>query len=273
LFNDKDYKDRFGYFCGGVIVSSTRVITAAHCIYNTKRTLLARNILVMLGGHDLDDRFEIGKLYYPVRELLVHSDWNPRTTKFDADIALLDLDSKITFGTYIQPICLVDPSLENSLPSEGVVTGYGKSEDPNKNHETIPRHLKVNIVSNEDCWEHEPSLIQISSKRTFCAGTLSNGGACKGQFWHNLIIELNFKNNFFEGDSGGGLFVIIRGKQYLRGLVSSTLLHSDSSCNVDTYSVFTDVLKFRDFIQGPISSPTISPISLLPADSQDRVWT
>lgn len=72
-------------------------------------------------------------------------------------------------------------------------------------------------------------LGKISSGRTFCGGQGRGVGVC-------------------QGDSGSGLFVVHDGAYYLRGVVSSSLYNGHLGCDVENYSVFTDVLKFYDWI-------------------------
>jgi secreted trypsin-like serine protease len=56
------------------------------------------------------------------------------------------------------------------------------------------------------------------------------------------------------GDSGGGILVKVSNVYYLRGIVSSSLLTNDYECDVDSYSVFTNVLKFTNWIKSKIYS-------------------
>ncbi len=42
---------------------------------------------------------------YPIH-IHIHPDWSPYLVKFDADIAIFELEFPVTFDNYIQPICL-----------------------------------------------------------------------------------------------------------------------------------------------------------------------
>ncbi|KAL7013230.1 hypothetical protein ACKWTF_015278 [Chironomus riparius] len=113
----------------------------------------------------------------------------------------------------------------------GVVVGYGKSEDETKIHETIPKVIATPIHTNEHCFLEYSNLVKISSKRTFCGGSGTGVGVCRG-------------------DSGSGLFVNDGSAYYLRGIVSSSIIGGRYGCDVDSYSVFTDVAKYVDWING-----------------------
>ncbi|XP_070501805.1 uncharacterized protein [Chironomus tepperi] len=218
------------YICGATLVSKRKAVTAAHCIRdkNTRYTKLAREIIIQLGIYDLDKKFEIGRASHALQRINVHPDWNAFTQAYDADIAVLVLDTEVTFNEFIQPICLVQATKSELA---GVVVGYGKSEDRTKKHENIPKIIDTPIHSNDDCLIENSDLTTISSGRTFCGGTGTGVGVCNG-------------------DSGSGLFVTDGTSYYLSGIVSSSLKTISNECDVDTYSVFTNVTKYIDWING-----------------------
>jgi len=142
---------------------------------------------------------------------------------------VLVLESEVIFNKYIQPICM--PNSNSVVIKTGIVVGFGKSEDETKVHENIPKLLETPIHSNEDCFFDYPSLVTLSSRRTFCGGTGNGFGVCKG-------------------DSGSGLIVTDGTVYYLRGIVSSSIIGGRYGCDVNAYAVFTDVTKYIDWING-----------------------
>lgn len=164
-----------------------------------------------------------------ISDIVIHPEWNQNIQRFDADIAILILSNEVQFTEYIQPACIIDRESEISSLTDAFVAGYGKSENLNKTHENIPKVVYSPIQDNEDCFLKFKELTELSSKRTFCAGNATGEGVCVG-------------------DSGGALFIIHENTFYLRGIVSSSLFHFGESCDVNTYAVFTDVLKFSDWI-------------------------
>lgn len=185
--------------------------------------------MVLLGAYDLSKKVENGRLNPVVSNIIIHPDWNPNVERFDADIAVLILSYEVQFTAHIQPACLIDPDSDVASMTEAYATGYGKSEDPKKKHETIPKAVFSPIQDNEDCFLKFKDLTELSSKRTICAGNANGEGVCSG-------------------DSGGGLFVVHENTFYLRGIVSSSLYDFNKVCDVNTYAVFTDVLKFSEWI-------------------------
>lgn len=52
------------------------------------------------------------------------------------------------------------------------------------------------------------------------------------------------------GDSGGGMYFKVRRKWYLRGVVSTSIqdVLDNSGCDTSVYALYTDVLKFKDWL-------------------------
>lgn len=195
---------------------------------NSDLILKPRDVLAFFGAHDLRHYFETGRFYLSPKNIFTHDNWNPRTTKYNSDLSLLEFEpNSIHFNDYVQPICLWYDEDEPPV-TEGLVAGWGKSEDATSNHENLPKLVKALIQTNEECFLEEKALIDISSLDTFCAGLRNGSGVCFG-------------------DSGGGLFIKVDGIFYLKGIVSSSLT-TEGGCDVSRNAIYTNVLKFLNFI-------------------------
>ena len=163
----------------------TVIYLAAHCIlFKSSDTPVApRDVTVFLGGYDLAKYFEPGTLSVSPESIIVHPHWNPFSTRYDADLAMILLQNSINFSNNIVPVCMLSPRQEENI-KEGIIVGYGQSEDKTKKHETIPRVLKVPIISNEECFLVNYVFAKLSSNRTFCGGSLNGMGACKGKSFY-----------------------------------------------------------------------------------------
>lgn len=189
---------------------------------------------MLLGAFDLNDLFQSGQLSSSPAEVIIHPDWNPSSRRYDADIACLMLDEDVPFTKYIRPICL---PTSNMVAREGWIAGWGSSEDKTKEHENIPRQVKVPVHSNENCFLESQQFTQIASKRTICAGAKDKRGPCKG-------------------DSGNGLYMKFDNVFYLSGLVSASLTSIEGDCDVTNYALYTNIPKFLDWIKNPTEEMT-----------------
>lgn len=209
------------------------VLTAAHCMQpKYGQTLFDKfepsEIIALFGAHNLSYINEPGRISLSPQEIHIHNQWNSTAQSYDADIALLVFESdKIRSSHLIQPICLWT-STNLLAETEGTVVGWGNSGEWKKIHENIPKKIQVPMFSNEECFLESHELTQISSKRTFCAGFKNGTGVCIG-------------------DSGSGFFVKNEDSHYLRGIVSSSLV-GPMGCDVTKYAVYTNVLKFTNWI-------------------------
>lgn len=200
--------------------------------------------MIYLGAYNLRKQNEAGRMTFHPKEIIIHPGWNPSVTNYDGDISVLILEDDVHFNSYISPICL-SWSNEISKESRGTVAGYGAIEGQPKTYTNIPRKLDLPIYKKDKCTEDEPLLAFISSPRTFCAGSGHGDGVCIG-------------------DSGNGLFVIKDNLFYLRGIVSSSLVYN-GVCETYKYAVFTDVLKYKDWIENPSEEISVkSSITSLP---------
>jgi hypothetical protein len=138
---------------------------------------LPRDVILHLGAYDLNDPYESGTLSQSPSQIIIHPHWNPYIERFDADLAILILDTAITFTSRIIPICIMNPSQDIEI-KEGILIGWGQSEDKSKRYETIPRQLKISIKRNVECFLDNYEFAKIASNRTFCAGNKDGTGPC-----------------------------------------------------------------------------------------------
>lgn len=209
-------------------MSENYVVTAAHCIEGKERSHVfrAKDIFVILGGHNLKALNEPGRTTASVSEIYVHHEWNPNMVSYDADIAIVKLAEPVAFSSYIQPICIAAPKSEAATKTDGLVVGFGRSE--HMRIENIARVITSPIHSYQFCAnssDHENLL----THRTFCGGFPNGTNVC-------------------EGDSGSGLIVKHNKTYFLRGIVSAALYDGLIGCNIDSYSIFTDVLEFYSWV-------------------------
>jgi len=200
---------------------------------------------VLLGFHELNNLNDTGRASYAVKSINIHSEWSPYTSSYDADIAVLILYRDVQFNEHIQPICMTSTDPRIAASTDGVVVGNGKGGYDNT-YENIPKILKMPIQNDQHCTKKHYTFKDLLTGRTFCAGNGTGQGVCLG-------------------DSGSGFVVKIGDAFYLRGIVSASLGNSILGCDVDSYSVFTNALKYIDWINSLWIDPVIQDQIIFPA--------
>ena len=81
-----------------------------------------------------------------LKQIISHPYYNSYT--FDYDIALMELDSPVSYSDYIRPICLPAPQHFFAAGNSVWITGWGATREGGESHCTT-----------QDCWYWRPVVL------------------------------------------------------------------------------------------------------------------
>lgn len=169
-------------WCGGTLIDSDWILTAAHCVEDEK----AKDLEVFAGkinrksSSKHEQKRRVSKIY-------MHPKYNSKTEEFD--IALMRADKPFTMNECVGTACL--PSSDVPEDTTVWITGFGDLKEDGKSPSQLQESY-VNVVSNSACQKSYKGE-KITSDMLCASGT--RGGkptdACQGDSGGPLVSDVS----------------------------------------------------------------------------------
>lgn len=185
----------FRVFCGGTLIDSTHVLTAAHCFPRSQITH------VRLGEHDITTSSDgASPVDIPILFTKVHEQWDSNSLK--NDIAIVTLSQPVSFTDRILPACLPNglQGTDLSVLPQPYIIGWG-SNGTSSSTATALRQAPINLVGQPECDSAYGNIQRV---------TIGNDQVCAG----------NGQIDTCTGDSGGPIQSEIDGRWTILGITS-----------------------------------------------------
>ncbi|CAF3648410.1 unnamed protein product [Rotaria socialis] len=179
-----------GGLCGGTLIDTRHVVTAAHCL---RTPIVTQKYEVIIGLHDINQPV-YGEQKIAAERIFMHEQYNAQT--HENDVAIIRLSKPVTISDKINVICL--PGAEARSENDTVwVAGWGTTSFQGQTSPVL-KQTSLHTMPNR-CGQIYGTY---NNQKQVCAG--AHGGG----------------RDTCQGDSGGPLMYESNGQWFLNGIVS-----------------------------------------------------
>lgn len=208
-----------GHTCGGSLINNHTILTAAHCLVDSRDRQLPASYFRVVGGNV--NRMQVTPFteIRDVSRVVVHEKYDPHT--FNNDIGILILSAPIASDhQFFQPINLV-----SQTPNPGIncqTSGWGTTRFNRPEATTVLMAVNITVQPFDRC----------NANQSY-NGSLKPGMLCAGEFAGG--------RDACQGDSGGPLVC--------NGALAGVVSHGTGCAEPNYPGIYADVAYYREWIR------------------------
>ncbi|XP_011870553.1 PREDICTED: serine protease snake-like [Vollenhovia emeryi] len=235
---DDDNSEAIKYNCGGTLISSQYVLTAAHCVNNVQEQV---PIEVRVGSEDLRSVEDAQRIR--ISNVISHPQYK-RSVNYN-DVAILKLTKPVKTASNVRPICIQTKSLDSMNEQSNatfIVIGWGATDFDEEGSTKLMKTPSLSLVDRESCGKSFNGFSKLPQG-------LDDNMLCV------LDTNVSRRADACHGDSGGPLLMLAGPSQSIVGVTAF-----GQNCGGPIPGVYTAVYSYLEWIEKQVWPEIISEL-------------